>query len=143
MEYQGNDSTLKFTVQHLAGRTVPVGFAVYQRQREWEYWSRGELVYGDSVKDLRLKKEPLIDTLLAKGVLLQTVEPEGIVPGRPPEQIAVASVLAILRAPGDEPAVMDGGDAISALLDRRNRAVKQALDGITLRSLAMDDPFNH
>ena len=87
--------------------------------------------------------EPLIDMLLAKGVLLQTVEPEGIVPGRPPEQIAVASVLAILRAPGDEPAAIDGGDAISALLDRRNRAVEQALDGITLRSLATDDPSGH
>ncbi len=87
--------------------------------------------------------EPLIDTLLAKGVLLQTVEPEGIVPGRPPEQIAVASVLAILRAPGEEPAAIDGGDAVSALLDRRNRAVEQALDGITLRSLATDDPLGH
>ena len=86
--------------------------------------------------------EPLIDTLLAQGVLLQTVEPEGIVPGRPPEQIAVASVLAILRAPGDEPAAIDGGDAISALLDRRNRAVERALDGVTLRSLAAADPLN-
>ena len=86
--------------------------------------------------------EPLIDTLLAQGVLLQTVEPEGIVPGRPPEQIAVASVLAILRASGDEPAAIDGGDAISALLDRRNRAVERALDGVTLRSLAAADPLN-
>ena len=49
MEYQGNYPTLKFKVQHLAGRTVPVGFEVYQRQREWDYWSRGELVYGDSL----------------------------------------------------------------------------------------------
>lgn len=49
MGYQGNDPTLKFKVQHLAGRTVPVGFAVYQRQREWACWSRGELVYGGSL----------------------------------------------------------------------------------------------
>ena len=83
--------------------------------------------------------EPLIDPLLAKGVLLQTVEPEGIVPGRPPEQIEVVRVLDILRTSGDEPAATDGGDAISVLLDRRNRAVEQALDGLTLRALATDD----
>ena len=87
--------------------------------------------------------EPLIETLLAKGVLLQTVEPEGIVPGRPPEQIEVVRVLDILRTPGDEPAAVAGGDAISALLDRRNRAVTQALDGITLRSLATDDSVKY
>ena len=87
--------------------------------------------------------ESLIDTLLAKGVLLQTVEPEGIVPARPPEQIAVASVLAILRTPGDEPAAIAGEDAISALLDRRNQAVERALDGITLRSLATNDFLEH
>lgn len=47
--------TLKFKVQHLAGRTVPVGFEVYQRQREWDYWSRGELVYGDSMQSPKEK----------------------------------------------------------------------------------------
>ncbi len=87
--------------------------------------------------------EALIETLLAKGVLLQTVEPEGVVLGRPPEQIAVASVLDTLRTPGREPVVIDGGDVISALLDRRNQAVERALDGITLRSLATADSFNH
>ncbi len=87
--------------------------------------------------------EPLIETLLAKGVLLQTVEPEGIVPGRPPEQIEVVSVLDILRTPGDESAAINSGDAISALLDRRNRAVERALKGVTLRSLATDDPLGH
>lgn len=55
MEYQGNYPTLKFKVQHLAGRTVPVGFEVYQRQREWDYWSRGELVYGDSMQSPKEK----------------------------------------------------------------------------------------
>lgn len=87
--------------------------------------------------------EPLIETLLAKGVLLRTVEPEGIVLGCPPEQIEVARVLDILRTPGGEPAAVDGGDAISALLDRRNQAVERALDGITLRSLAIDDPLEY
>ena len=87
--------------------------------------------------------EPLIETLLAQGVLLQTVEPEGIVLGRPPEQIAVVSVLDILYTPGGEPAATAGGDAISALLDRRNRAVERALDGLTLRSLATDDSLEY
>lgn len=99
---------------------------------------------ADLAKNMRVQLsvlEPLIETLLAKGVLLQTVEPEGIVPGRPPEQIEVVRVLDILHTPGGEPAAMDGGDAISVLLDRRNRAVTQALDGITLRSLATDHPL--
>ncbi len=87
--------------------------------------------------------EPLIETLLAKGVLLQTVEPEGIVLGRPPEQIKVARVLDTLHTPGGEPAAIDGGDAVSALLDRRNQAVEQALTGVTLRSLATDNPSGH
>ena len=55
--------------------------------------------------------EPLIDALLAQGVLLQTVEPEGIVPGRPPEQIEVASVLSHpARAWGVSPQQLMAGD---------------------------------
>ena len=87
--------------------------------------------------------EPLIETLLAKGVLLQTVEPEGIVLGRPPAQIEVVRVLDILHTPGDEPAAIAGGDAISALLDRRNQAVEQALKGATLHSLAAAESLHH
>ncbi len=94
-------------------------------------------------KNMRVQRavlEPLIETLLAEGILLQTVEPEGMVLGRPPEQIEVTSVLDILHAPGSEPAAIGGGDVISALLDRRNQAVEQALEGITLRALAADTP---
>jgi len=85
--------------------------------------------------------EPLIETLLAQGILFQTVEPEGMMLGRPPEQIEVVRVLDILRTSGGEPDTTDGGDAISALLDRRNQAVAHALDGVTLRSLATDNPL--
>ena len=106
---------------------------------EYPPWSVSDLASSMRVQLSVL--EPLIETLLAKGVLLQTVEPEGVIPGRPPEQIAVVSVLDILRAPGGEPAAIDSGDAVSALLDQRNQAVKQALDGITLRSLATDSPL--
>ena len=104
-------------------------------------WSVADLAKNMHVQFSVL--ESLIETLLTKGVLLQTVEPEGVVLGRPPEQIAVASVLDTLRTPGREPVVIDGGDAISALLDRRNQAVERALDGITLRSLATDDPLEY
>ena len=100
----------------------------------------------DLAKNMRVPLsvlEPLLETLRAKGVLLQTTQPEGMVLGHPPEQIAVVSVLDSLRTPGGEPAALDGGDAISALLDRRNRAVAQALDGLTLRSLATDDTVKH
>ncbi len=99
----------------------------------------------DLAKSLRVRLcalEPLVETLLAKGILLQTVEPEGIVLGRPPEQIEVVSVLDILRTTAVEHAI-DGGDSISAVLNRRNQAVSQALDGITLRSLATEGPLDH
>ncbi len=102
-------------------------------------WSAPDLAKSMRVQLSAL--EPLIETLLAKGVLLQTVEPEGIVLGRPPEQIEVVHVLDTLYTPGGEPAAIDSGDAVSALLDRRNQAVRQALDGITLRSLATDGPL--
>ncbi len=102
-------------------------------------WSVATLTEHMGVQ--RVALEPLIDTLLAKGVLLQTIEPEGVVPGRPPDQIAVVRVLDILRTPGDEPGAMAGDDAISALLDRRNQAVEQALTGVTLRSLATARPL--
>ena len=101
---------------------------------------------ADLAKRMRVQLsvlEPLIDTLLAKGVLLQTVEPEGIVPGRPPEQIEIVRVLDILHTPGGEPAAIDGGDAISALLDRRSQAVEQALKGATLHSLATTGSLHH
>ena len=104
-------------------------------------WSVTDLAKGLRVQFSAL--EPLIETLLAKGVLLQTVEPEGIVLGRPPEQIAVVRVLDILRTPGGESPATAGEDAISALLDRRNQAVAQALTGVTLRSLATHDSLEY
>ena len=99
----------------------------------------------DLAKILRVRLgvlEQLLETLLAKGLLLQTVEPEGIVLGRPPEQIEVVRVLNILRTTAVVQAAIDGSDSISALFERRDRAVSQALDGLTLRSLATEYSAN-
>ena len=61
---------------------------------------------------------------------------------RPPEQVSVLDALHALRDPDatDERALADGADAVGAVLRLRDRAVRQALDGLMLAALAAGLP---
>ena len=73
--------------------------------------------------------EELADTLMRKGLLLRTVEPDGVVLGRPPEKIALVEILDTLRSTSVGNTTPPQKDVISALLQHRDQAVSQALDG--------------
>ena len=99
----------------------------------------------DLAKSLRVQisvLEQLLDALVRQGFLLQTVEPDGVVLGRSPEQIAVATILEAVRSGASEQAVVEGGDPVSMVLERRDHAIAHALDGMTLRSLATEIPLD-
>lgn len=82
--------------------------------------------------------EELIDGLVQRGVLLRTTEPEGIALGWPPEQLSVSEIIELLGAPLTMETVDAGQDPVTRLLQRRDEAVRQATQGITLRSLAAE-----
>jgi len=96
-------------------------------------WKPTELAASFGVSSL----ENFIDDFVRAGILLRSLEPEGVALARPPENVTVNEVLDIasdsaaheLRNPG--PA--------TGILTRRDRAVHDALEGITLKSLAADN----
>ncbi len=82
--------------------------------------------------------EDVIDEFIERGLLLRTTQPEGIALGRPPEQVAVVEVLDILRgADLDEP-TSEAISSVADVLQLRDKATRDVLNGVTLRTLATD-----
>ncbi len=82
--------------------------------------------------------EELLDWFVRRGLLLRAAEPAGIVLGRLPEQITVVEILDIVRGAGSSPLGSGREEQVSGLLQRRDQAVRQALEGVTLRTLASE-----
>jgi membrane protein len=86
--------------------------------------------------------EDLIEDFVASGLLVRTVEPDGVMLARPPEQITVVNALDATREPPSsrdvEPAAVS--TPVSATLRRRDDAVRDALGGLNLRTLATSAP---
>ncbi len=84
--------------------------------------------------------DDLIEEYVGHGFLGRVSEPEGVTLVKPPELIPMRDVfdlisrkdLPFLDAEGKE------HDPIGALLHRRDQAVQEALDGVTLRSWALE-----
>jgi membrane protein len=90
--------------------------------------------------------DELLEHFVASGILGRVDEPRGITLMRPPERIPMTEVLEIIdqRDPATDlrheaAATKTGDDPVDALLDRRDRAVGSALQGVTLRSFAEED----
>lgn len=86
--------------------------------------------------------EELIDEFVRRGILLRTAEPRGVALGRPPERVSVVEILDLLRDPDsfDVGLPQEGEGSVASLLRLRDQVVRQALDGVTLRSLAVETP---
>ena len=82
--------------------------------------------------------EELIDGFVRSGLLLRAAEPAGIILGRLPEQITVVEILDTVRGAGANPPGSGGEEQVVGILQRRDQAVRQALEGFTLRSLASE-----
>jgi membrane protein len=82
--------------------------------------------------------QPVIDDLVARGILLRAAEPPGLALAAAPERVTVVDVLDVVRDPAsiDEPALAAAGDAGAEALRRRDAAVREALAHVNLRELA-------
>jgi membrane protein len=81
--------------------------------------------------------DDVVADFIVRGFLARAVEPAGVVLARPPEAVPVTEVLEAIREPGL--AALDfifAHESVASVLRRRDDAVEQALDGVTLRSLA-------
>jgi membrane protein len=80
--------------------------------------------------------EELIDACVQRGLLLRATEPPGVTLGRPPERIPVVEIFDLLRGAEAPRPPRDGEAQVVGLLQRRDQAVRHALEGVTLSSLA-------
>jgi membrane protein len=81
--------------------------------------------------------EDRVIQLVDQGLLAQVAEPEGIGLVKPPELIALEELLRLVHeGQGVAPdSSQKPGDPIDKLIRRRDAAVAESLDGMTLRSL--------
>jgi DNA-binding IscR family transcriptional regulator len=84
--------------------------------------------------------EEQVDELIGHGILCRMMDPEGIGLVKPPELIPITDVLQVIRhgEPAGTGLRHESGGEVKRLLDCRDQAVKEALAGITLRSLVVD-----
>jgi membrane protein len=77
---------------------------------------------------------PIVDDLVARGILLRAAEPEGLALAASPESVTVVDVLAVVRDPTaiDERALTAAADPGAGVLRRRDAAVGNALQHLTL-----------
>lgn len=98
-------------------------------------WQSNELAHYLGVSSL----ESFVDKFVRAGILLRSAEPEGVALARPPETVTVKDILDFV---GDSDTQDDdkknAGPAVDILL-RRDQAVQNALDGITLESLVPEN----
>ena len=84
--------------------------------------------------------EQQVDELIGHGILCRMMDPEGIGLVKPPELIPITDVLQAIRhgEPTGTGLRHESGGEVDRLLDCCERAVKEAMAGITLRSLVID-----
>ncbi len=84
--------------------------------------------------------DDLIDEYVGHGILGRVSEPEGVTLVKPPELVPMSEVFDIINRQ-DLPAAdakAEEHNPVGALLQRRDQAVQEALDGVTLRSWALE-----
>jgi membrane protein len=96
-------------------------------------WQPTELAASFGVSSL----ENFIDDFVRAGILLRSLDPEGVALARPPESVTVNDVLNIVSDSAAQE-LRNPGPATD-ILTRRDRAVHDALEGITLKSLAAEN----
>ena len=99
-------------------------------------WEQTELAARFGVSSLG----HLIDEFVRRGILLRSAEPEGVALARPAENVLVKEILDIVGG-STTPEVKNAGTIEDVLL-RRDQAAQNALEGITLKSLAQENPSN-
>lgn len=99
-------------------------------------WQPTELASSLQVSQAEL--DEIIETCLQHGIVCRTTEPEGLVLGRPPEDVGVEEVCEFMEGIEEltEKTESPDRDPIAQLLQQRHKSLRESLDGVTLRSLA-------
>jgi len=86
--------------------------------------------------------EELVDDFVARGILARAVEPPGLILARPADQLLVVDLLDVIRNPGggDMRAQGTSAQAVLGVLRRHDEILRDALQGMTLWSLASENP---
>ena len=81
--------------------------------------------------------QPIVDHLVVGGILLRAAEPPGLALAASPDRVRVVDVLDVVRDPAtiDGPALAAAADAGAGVLRRRDAAVREALERVSLRDL--------
>lgn len=81
--------------------------------------------------------EPIVDDLVARGILLRVAAPEGLALAASPDRTSIVDVLDVVRDPAaiDTAAVAAASDPGAIALRRRDAVVRGALARTTLRDL--------
>ena len=99
-------------------------------------WKPTELAASLGVSSL----ENFIDDFVQAGILLRSADPEGVALARSPESVSVKDILDIVCDSAAQHLKNSGPAA--EILARRDRAVHEALEGATLKSLTSESPPN-
>jgi len=84
--------------------------------------------------------EDVVDGLVGRGILARAVEPPGVILARPPEQLLVVDLLDAIRNPTalDVHTSIPSEKTVLGLLRRHDEILRDALQGVTLASLASE-----
>ena len=96
--------------------------------------------FGDLATTLQVslaELEEVVEVCLRNGFVCRAAEPEGLILARPPEDIAVADVCAVIERADEIPASGVAEDPLTQLLGQRAQAIRASLRGVNLRSLAL------
>ena len=84
--------------------------------------------------------EDLVEGFVARGILARAVEPPGLVLARPADQLLIVDLLDAIRNPvvEDVQAPRTAAAAVLGVLRRHDEVLRDALQGLTLQSLASE-----
>lgn len=86
--------------------------------------------------------EDIVEDFIDHGLVYRTVEPRGMMLGRPPDQVFVLEILQLVCHKEYPPAERDRNtiDPVGTLLQQRDQAVRDTLNGMTLQMLSAEEP---
>ncbi len=86
--------------------------------------------------------EDIVEDFIDHGLVYRTVEPKGMMLGRPPDQVFVLEILQLVCHKEYPPVERDRNtiDPVGTLLQQRDQAVRDTLNGMTLQMLSAEEP---
>ncbi len=86
--------------------------------------------------------QDVMDDFIEHSLVYRTVEPNGLTLGQPPENLGVLEVLQLVCHKEYPPreSYQKTGDPVGSILRKRDQAISESLDGVTLKMIAEEEP---